>query len=289
MKTKRIGFQTPIAPGPIHSSARPACPNLLKPTRSCAVPNTAIVHLDLFLPSVAIYIIIACALVSCYCSQSLFHNPTEPPWLLSEPVAPSDLRFPPRSTHIIIPSILFPLRIVSRTKIIKFNIIDYFHDREKEEACKELLNTLKYKSSLVEDLEAQLAKVIEKNTELTIQNSDLQKKVVELREVTDECEQLKNTLTEVETECTVAKSEVKNLGAKVRNLECVLEEMHKAAENRREIERQHKEALEKLKQKQVVEVPLLIEEEEVFFSFCHSNTIWQIFPLLQKIVLPKSG
>jgi hypothetical protein len=30
--------------------------------------------------------------------------------------------------------------------------------REKEEACKELLNTLKYKSSLVEDLESQLAK-----------------------------------------------------------------------------------------------------------------------------------
>ena len=129
-------------------------------------------------------------------------------------------------------------------------IFNWFYHREKEEACKELLNTLKYKSSLVEDLEAQLAKVIEKNTELTIQNSDLQKKVVELREVTDECEQLKTTLTEVETECTVAKSEVKNLGAKVRNLECVLEEMHKAAENRREIERQHKEALEKLKQKQ---------------------------------------
>ena len=39
------------------------------------------------------------------------------------------------------------------------------------------MNTLKYKSSLVEDLESQLAKVIEKNTELTIQNSDLQKKV----------------------------------------------------------------------------------------------------------------
>ena len=90
----------------------------LKPTLSCAVPNTAIVHLDLFLPSVAIYIITACALVSCYCSQSLFHNPTVPPWLLSEPVAPSDLRFPPRPTHIIIPSILIPLRIVSRTKII---------------------------------------------------------------------------------------------------------------------------------------------------------------------------
>ena len=122
--------------------------------------------------------------------------------------------------------------------------------REKEEACKELLNTLKYKSSLVDDLELQLAKVIEKNTELTIQNSDLQKKVVELHNVTDECAKLKNSLNEMESECVSAKSEVKNLFGKVRNLECVLEEMHKAAENRREIERQHKEALENLKKKQ---------------------------------------
>ena len=109
---------------------------------------------------------------------------------------------------------------------------------------------MKYKSSLVEDLESQLAKVIEKNTELTIQNSDLQKKVVELHQVTDECAKLKNSLNEMESECVTAKSEVKNLFGKVRNLECVLEEMHKAAENRREIERQHKEALESLKKKQ---------------------------------------
>ena len=34
----------------------------------------------------------------------------------------------------------------------------YSYCREKEEACNELLNTLKYKSSLVEDLESQLAK-----------------------------------------------------------------------------------------------------------------------------------
>ena len=109
---------------------------------------------------------------------------------------------------------------------------------------------MKYKSSLVDDLELQLAKVIEKNTELTIQNSDLQKKVVELHNVTDECAKLKNSLDEMESECVSAKSEVKNLFGKVRNLECVLEEMHKAAENRREIERQHKEALENLKKKQ---------------------------------------
>ena len=44
--------------------------------------------------------------------------------------------------------------------------------------------------------------------------------------------------------------QVVNLAGKVRNLESVLEEMHRAAESRREIERQHKEALESLKKKQ---------------------------------------
>jgi hypothetical protein len=73
---------------------------------------------------------------------------------------------------------------------------------------------------------------------------------VELHHVSDECQQLKNTLNKVESECVNAQSEVRNLSGKVRNLECVLEEMHKAAENRREIERQHKEALESLKRKQ---------------------------------------
>ncbi len=112
------------------------------------------------------------------------------------------------------------------------------------------MNTLKYKSALCDDLESQLAKVIEKNTQLTIANNDLQKKVVELQDVSEECQTLKDTLVQVESECVNAKSEVNNLSGKVRNLEAVLDEMHKAAENRREIERQHKEALESLKKKQ---------------------------------------
>ena len=66
--------------------------------------------------------------------------------------------------------------------------------REKEEACRELMTTLKYKSALCEDLETQLAKVIEKNTELTIANSDLQKKVLQLKDVNEECESLKTSL-----------------------------------------------------------------------------------------------
>ena len=100
------------------------------------------------------------------------------------------------------------------------------------------MNTLKYKSALCDDLESQLAKVIEKNTQLTIANNDLQKKVVELQDVSEECATLKFTLEKVETDYTNAKSEVNNLNGKVRNLESVLDEMHKAADNRREIGKQ---------------------------------------------------
>ena len=96
---------------------------------------------------------------------------------------------------------------------------------------------------LNQNVNSRREQVIEKNAELTIQNSDLQKKVVELHHVSDECQQLKSTLNKVESECVTAQSEVRNLSGKVRNLECVLEEMHKAAENRREIERQHKEVI----------------------------------------------
>ena len=109
---------------------------------------------------------------------------------------------------------------------MSFNLFNFF---------RELVNTLKYKSALCDDLESQLAKVIEKNTQLTIANNDLQKKVVELQDVSEECATLKFTLEKVETDYTNAKSEVNNLNGKVRNLESVLDEMHKAADNRREI------------------------------------------------------
>ena len=77
------------------------------------------------------------------------------------------------------------------------------------------MTSLKYKSALCEDLETQLAKVIEKNTELTIANSDLQKKVVQLQDVGEECETLKSTLSKVSVECSTAQSEVQCLSGKV--------------------------------------------------------------------------
>ena len=122
--------------------------------------------------------------------------------------------------------------------------------REKEAACEELQNTLKFKSAQCEDLETQLARVTEKYTALAAANSDLQRKVGELKSVSAECENLKSTLSAVSTEYEGAKTEVQSLSGKVRNLEQVLEEMRRAAESRQEIERQHKEALECLRRRQ---------------------------------------
>ena len=73
---------------------------------------------------------------------------------------------------------------------------------------------------------------MEKYTVLAAANSDLQKKVGELKSVSAECESLKSTLSAVSTEAEAARSEAQNLCGKVRNLEQVLEEMRRAAENR---------------------------------------------------------
>ena len=91
---------------------------------------------------------------------------------------------------------------------------------------------------------------MEKYSALAAANSDLQKKVGELKTVSAECENLKSTLSAVSTEYEGARTEVQSLSGKVRNLEQVLDEMRRAAESRQEIERQHKEALECLRRRQ---------------------------------------
>lgn len=140
--------------------------------------------------------------------------------------------------------------------------------REKEEACKELASTLKYKSALCQDLEGQLQRLLERNSRLSEANVDLQRKVVELRGADNEAKALKGQLSQVEVECRGAKSEVINLEGKVRGLEGVLAEMQAAGESRREIERQHREALEALKRRQ--------DEQEVMATRKQEDLVEQL-------------
>ncbi|XP_037796181.1 uncharacterized protein LOC119591500 [Penaeus monodon] len=157
------------------------------------------------------------------------------------------------------------------------------HVQEKDLECVTLKEKLKLKNELCQDLdvalqhpeqECQLARVIEKNTELTIQNSDLQKQIQELQHVSEECKTLKHTLTQVETDWSSAKVQVGSLQGKVgtlesvlrlddvygladgprarggNSLEAVLIQMKEAADKRRELERQHAEALAQLRERQ---------------------------------------
>ena len=81
--------------------------------------------------------------------------------------------------------------------------------REKEEACRELSNTLKFKSAQCDDLESRLAEVMERNSALSAANGELRRKVVELEDASEECQVLKGHLVKVENECDSAKSEVR--------------------------------------------------------------------------------
>lgn len=124
------------------------------------------------------------------------------------------------------------------------------HVQEKDLECVTLKEKLKLKNELCHDLESQLARVIEKNTELTIQNSDLQKQLQELQHVSEECRTLKHTLTQVETDWSSTKVQVGSLQNKFGNLESVLRQMKDAADKRRDLERQHAEALAQLRERQ---------------------------------------
>ncbi|XP_037091417.1 peripheral-type benzodiazepine receptor-associated protein 1-like [Pollicipes pollicipes] len=121
---------------------------------------------------------------------------------------------------------------------------------EKIEECEQLAESLHIKNELCDDLEKQLTRVIEKNTELTIQNSDLQRQIHELDSISSQCASLKESLDNVGTEYESAKFEVESLREKVSTLESVLKQMRDAAERKKELEKQHQEAQQQLRQKQ---------------------------------------
>ncbi|XP_069684047.1 RIMS-binding protein 2 isoform X8 [Periplaneta americana] len=91
------------------------------------------------------------------------------------------------------------------------------------------------------DLEDQLVRVLEKNTELTIQNTDLQKQVQHLQNVSAEGRSgLPGSVQPGST------SSANRSG----DIESILKQMRDAADKRKELEQQHAEALTQLRDKQ---------------------------------------
>ncbi|XP_046385194.1 uncharacterized protein LOC124155432 isoform X2 [Ischnura elegans] len=123
-------------------------------------------------------------------------------------------------------------------------------DSEKEQ----LDRRLRAKSDLCHDLEHQLVRVIEKNTQLALKNTDLEKQVQELQNVSEEdvtrslvCPSAWSSAQPVARK---KRSDVGTLHEKVDNLESILKQMREAAEKRKELERQHAEALSQLRERQ---------------------------------------
>ncbi|XP_037076766.1 LOW QUALITY PROTEIN: RIMS-binding protein 2-like [Pollicipes pollicipes] len=132
---------------------------------------------------------------------------------------------------------------------------------DKIEECEQLAEGLQKKQELCNDLEKQFSRVIEKNTELTIQNSDLQRQALELDQLSTQCVSLEKSLTSVQAEYGTARMEVDNLRGKVSTLESVLKQMRDAAERKKELERQHQEAQQQLREKQA-DIQTLTKQSE---------------------------
>ncbi|XP_065333929.1 RIMS-binding protein 2 isoform X16 [Cloeon dipterum] len=98
---------------------------------------------------------------------------------------------------------------------------------------------LRMKSSLCDDLENQLVQVLEKNTELAIQNTDLQKQVQKLQFHGDQKTATANPINF--NTSSMSESE---------RLDSILKQMREAAERRKELEREHADALAQLRDKQ---------------------------------------
>ncbi|XP_059484773.1 uncharacterized protein LOC132202027 isoform X15 [Neocloeon triangulifer] len=98
---------------------------------------------------------------------------------------------------------------------------------------------LRMKSSLCDDLENQLVQVLEKNTELAIQNTDLQKQVQKLQFHGEQKTATANPLN-LNTS-SMSESD---------RLDNILRQMREAAERRKDLEREHADTLAQLRDKQ---------------------------------------
>lgn len=131
---------------------------------------------------------------------------------------------------------------------------------EKENADKRIAETEadldKLKDELIErqqacaSLKKQLNKVLDEKSHLEEYNNDLQQQVLELQPIVDDCTLLQETLTRVENNYQTAQSEVHSLQEKINNLEALVQHLHEAAEKRKELEKQHTDALKELKKHQ---------------------------------------
>ncbi|KAG1693768.1 Peripheral-type benzodiazepine receptor-associated protein 1 [Nymphon striatum] len=120
---------------------------------------------------------------------------------------------------------------------------------KKAEECIFVQKKLKERTDLCSDLENQLSKALDKNTQLVINNCDLQSQYHHIETLEKECQELNEKLAK--TANNTSKSEATTSNSKLaNNLETVVRNLREAGEKRKELEKEHAEALAHLRTRQ---------------------------------------
>ncbi|XP_078338451.1 peripheral-type benzodiazepine receptor-associated protein 1-like isoform X7 [Crassostrea virginica] len=121
---------------------------------------------------------------------------------------------------------------------------------QKKIECETLAEEIKKEKQRNKELESDLQESAAENTRLTVQVSDLQHRLQDLEQVSEECNILRLNLSEAQNECDQAKQERTALQVKVGNLEETIKNLKESADRLRVLENEHQSTLQQLQDKQ---------------------------------------
>ncbi|XP_022245489.1 RIMS-binding protein 2-like isoform X3 [Limulus polyphemus] len=126
-------------------------------------------------------------------------------------------------------------QLVKQKQNVESNLV------EREEELTQLKAEVNEQKEICADLERQLSDTLYEKSDVEAHNVELQHQVSELERVTKECHQLRNSLEEIRHKYKTAQSDVVTLEGK---------HMREAAEKRKELDKEHGDALAELQKHQ---------------------------------------
>ncbi|XP_065934810.1 RIMS-binding protein 2 isoform X12 [Magallana gigas] len=121
---------------------------------------------------------------------------------------------------------------------------------QKKIECETLAEEIKKEKQRNKELESDLQESAAENTRLTVQVSDLQHRLQDLEQVSEECNILRLNLSEAQHECDQAKQERTALHVKVGSLEETIKSLKDSADRLKDLENEHQSTLQQLQNKQ---------------------------------------
>ncbi|XP_041350293.1 RIMS-binding protein 2-like isoform X4 [Gigantopelta aegis] len=122
--------------------------------------------------------------------------------------------------------------------------------RAKEEECEVLHKTIQQQRLHTEELEGQLRQSEARNTNQSLELSELHSRLLQIEKVNEECSTLRVSLAEAQHEREIARNEVSNLHYKVSSLENLVKDLQQSTAKLQQLEYDYQVALQKNEQKQ---------------------------------------